>query len=349
MNKTAVLTRTSVAFSGLNAAQSGMKIIQLSDLHETELCGFDIAANIIEQQPDLLLVTGDMMDRPHNTGDRFIDILKTLNGCVPVYGCTGNHEYDVQHGQFPENYRDFMKQTADLGMRWLIDETIEITVHGEPLLLCGISGERFRPLRYEAVKDRLPAPCDKPLIVLCHNPDWFDYIAPGCACLMLSGHVHGGLWRLPLAGGLIGPSFDVLPFYDLGLFRYKSSRLYICGGFGDTAMKFRFNNPRELSLLTLYPEGAHSGTPKCKRERRIDRPRPLNIIIMLLAAALFVCYIVFMSPPALTIAALSLMFCAICTRLSTRRLFTVLKHRFGIFYRAAWLVFFAVLTALAIT
>jgi|GEM_PF-1130541 len=337
MNKTAVLKHTKITVAGLAAKQNGITVIQLSDLHETELYNFDIAAHILEQQPDLLLVTGDMMDRPHNSGDRFIEILKALDNRVPVYGCTGNHEYDVQHGRFPENYRNFMKQTAALGVRWLIDETIEISVRGEPLLLCGLSGERFRPMRYETVRAHLPKPCDKPLIVLCHNPDWFDCIAPKCTCLMLSGHVHGGLWRLPLIGGLIGPSLAVLPFYDLGLFRYKSSCLHISGGFGDTAMKFRFNNPRELNLLTLYSEG----TRECNHEHSVDRPRPLSFAIMTLAALLLVLCFLWMRPCTSTALSLALMLCAVCARLCKRRLFTGLKRRFGIVYYIAWLIFFA--------
>ena len=84
-------------------------------------------------------------------------------------------------------------------------------------------------------------------ILLAHNPLLLDTYAAWGADLVLCGHVHGGLIRLPLAGGLLSPERKFFPKYDKGLYEKAGTKMYVSGGIG----KPRFWNPPEINLLYL--------------------------------------------------------------------------------------------------
>ena len=91
-------------------------------------------------------------------------------------------------------------------------------------------------------------------ILLAHNPDYFpEYDAWG-ADLVLSGHVHGGLMRLPLLGGVVSPATRLFPKYDGGLFEGKNGKMILGRGLGTHTLPIRIFNPGELIVVELEPE-----------------------------------------------------------------------------------------------
>jgi hypothetical protein len=91
-------------------------------------------------------------------------------------------------------------------------------------------------------------------ILIAHNPDYFDDYARWGADLTLSGHIHGGLVRLPFLGGVLSPKLKLFPKYDYGYFETGGKRMIITGGLGAHNPKIRINNPPELVIVTMKTE-----------------------------------------------------------------------------------------------
>ena len=83
--------------------------------------------------------------------------------------------------------------------------------------------------------------------MLAHNPLLLDSYADWGADLVLCGHMHGGLIRLPFVGGMLSPERRFFPRYDKGLYQKKNTKMYVSGGIG----KLRLGNPPEINLLVL--------------------------------------------------------------------------------------------------
>ena len=89
-------------------------------------------------------------------------------------------------------------------------------------------------------------------ILLAHNPVYFEGYALWGADLTLSGHLHGGLVRLPLIGGVISPQVKLFPKYDCGMYEKYGRKLLVTAGLGSHSIAFRINNPAEIMLVELY-------------------------------------------------------------------------------------------------
>ena len=90
-------------------------------------------------------------------------------------------------------------------------------------------------------------------ILLAHNPEYFEEYAAWGADLVLSGHVHGGIMRLPLLGGVISPKLVLFPKYDGGRFYEKDSTMILSRGLGMHTLPIRIFNPAELVVIHLLP------------------------------------------------------------------------------------------------
>ena len=88
-------------------------------------------------------------------------------------------------------------------------------------------------------------------ILIAHNPDYFDVYSDWGADLVLSGHNHGGLVRLPFVGGVISPRLRLFPKYDYGMFSDKHSTLILSNGLGAHSLKIRINNIPELVIINF--------------------------------------------------------------------------------------------------
>ena len=95
---------------------------------------------------------------------------------------------------------------------------------------------------------------DRFQILLAHNPVYFEEYARWGADLVLSGHVHGGIVRLPFLGGVISPAFTLFPKYDGGKFERGDSTMLLGRGLGTHTLPVRMWNPGEIVLVTLLPE-----------------------------------------------------------------------------------------------
>ena len=95
---------------------------------------------------------------------------------------------------------------------------------------------------------------DSYTILLSHRPELFSVYAEQEMNLVLSGHAHGGQFRLPLVGGLVAPNQGFFPEYDSGVYTEHGTSMVVSRGIGNSLFPFRFNNRPEVILIELKSE-----------------------------------------------------------------------------------------------
>ena len=149
---------------------------------------------------------------------------------------------------------------ASYGIRVLHNESETITVAGEQYTICGVddpaaNGQRVRRSygesedylealrRFESLSD------DTFNILLAHHPLYGEAYAGWGADLTLSGHLHGGIVRLPHFGGMISPQLRPFPKYDRGMYEIRGKKLIVSAGLGSHTIPLRINNPPQLVVI----------------------------------------------------------------------------------------------------
>lgn len=244
----------------------GFRIVHLSDLHNAEFG--DKNKNLFEvikkQNPDIIVITGDMIiGKPNMDVTMAVDFVNSLCEIAPVYYSMGNHELRVSlyEDTYGDMWQQFMNRISpDINL--LFDKQTTILRNNDSIQLYGLNmtSELYKrivktPMQKEYLTS-LFGLCDhdKYHIFLAHNPDYFeDYTAWG-ANLTFSGHVHGGMIRIPWIGGALSPMIHFFPKYDKGLFENDNKYMILSGGLGNHTFKFRVNNLPEVITVTLHTD-----------------------------------------------------------------------------------------------
>lgn len=238
------------------------RIVFLSDLHNKEYgVGNERLLRAIEELlPDLVLVGGDMLTaKPGASFEKAAAFLRKCGEKYPVYHAIGNHEYRARI--YPENYDtmygDYVKSLGDGSIRFLDNESCVLPEYGIRLTGLTIAREyykrfaRKRPGKQYLRETIGEADRDSYQIMLAHDPEYFPDYAAWKPDLVLAGHVHGGVVRIPGSKGFISPSFLPFPRYDGGLFEEHDSRMIISRGLGMHTVPVRIFNPGELVVVEL--------------------------------------------------------------------------------------------------
>lgn len=149
------------------------------------------------------------------------------------------------------------------GVTILEDEALQLECGGEMLTLIGISDPDFTikgdifnevPGMVKAKMNSLIDDNNNYIILLSHRPELFEtYVCCGVD-LVLSGHTHGGQFRLPFIGGIVAPNQGLFPKYDSGLYTDGITNMVVSRGLGNSIIPFRFNNRPEVILVELNVE-----------------------------------------------------------------------------------------------
>lgn len=265
-NRTLHVTEYFVQSKKLPISFDGFRIAHLSDLHNAEF-GEDnmkLYETIREQKPDVILITGDMIiGKPEQDVIKSAQFINSLCDIAPVFFSMGNHELRVS--LYIDTYGDMWEEfleTISSDVHLLFDERYTITKQKDTLNLYGLSLNTKlykRLIRTPMPNDYIESlfgNCNKKEyhIFMAHNPDYFkDYVEWG-ADLTFSGHVHGGMVRLPWLGGVLSPMIHFFPKYDKGLFQEKDAYMVLSGGLGNHTFKFRVNNLPEVVMVTLHTD-----------------------------------------------------------------------------------------------
>ncbi len=238
--------------------------VVLSDLHNKTYGEKNrkLLEEIDKLSPEAILIAGDMLtSKPGKSYETAIELLKELAMKYPIHYGMGNHEtrlflYPETYGDMGKNYEEELNGFSVELMR---NETREWE---DNIRIIGLDMKRIYYKRFKKEpmdSSYLPqtlgkADEDKYEILLAHNPDYFEEYAAWGADLVLSGHVHGGMMRLPVLGGVVSPAFKFFPKYDGGLFKQGKSIMILSRGLGMHTIPIRIFNPGELISLTLSPQ-----------------------------------------------------------------------------------------------
>lgn len=249
-NHTIDLTHTTVTIDTLPDGFVGTNIVVLGD---TQAAVFgennaDLLQTVAEQTPDYIFFVGDLVDKDHDFDVAYITILaEGLVSIAPTYYITGNHEWALG------NVSELKELLIACGMTVLSNEYVTLDADGETLVLAGIDdplgyADQKTPEELAAEITALDPGC---WILLAHRNDYFaqQYSLLG-ADLVISGHGHGGLIRLPFTDGLIDHS-GLLPSYTAGLYEENGSQLFVTRGLGNSTGTFRLFNRPEVAVITL--------------------------------------------------------------------------------------------------
>lgn len=238
------------------------RIVFLTDLHNKEYGAEneELMRTIGELSPDLILIGGDMLRaKPGAPFEKAAALALQCAEKYPVYYALGNHEYRARI--YPEiygtMYQDYMKCFEESSIRFLDNESVSLPEFG--IRLTGLSLDRQyykrfgkRKLREGYLTEVIGKADDASFqILLAHNPEYFPDYAVWKPELVLAGHVHGGVARIPGFRGIISPALLPFPHYDGGLFEEYGSRMVISRGLGMHTIPVRLFNPGEVVVIEL--------------------------------------------------------------------------------------------------
>lgn len=235
----------------------------LSDLHNVTYGSKNcrLLQKIEEQKPRLILIAGDMLTETGREPemDEALSLLEKLAEKYPVYYANGNHECRLKQGDAyaVSCYEAYRAKLRAYGIQVLENDSTLLDVDGSIIRIWGVEipiscyrRRRSEKLTPEQMRFLLgEAELEHYHILLAHHPMYFDAYASWGADLTLSGHLHGGIVRLPLLGGVISPQVRLFPKYDRGLFEKDGRSLIVSGGLGSHTIPLRINNPPELVVI----------------------------------------------------------------------------------------------------
>ena len=231
------------------------RIVQISDLHNAEFGENNEKLLLMLKQADadIIAITGDMIDSRNTDIDVAISFAQKAVNIAPVYYVNGNHESRVSG-----EYEKLKQGLTDAGVTILENSSADITIGDEAITLIGINDPTFR---MELVDDTMEqniahqlvsviSDNDNYKVLLAHRPEYFDVYAENVD-LVLSGHAHGGQFRIPFIGGLVAPGQGFFPEYYEGSHIKENTEMIVSRGIGNSIIPFRINNKPEIIVAEL--------------------------------------------------------------------------------------------------
>lgn len=247
-------TYTTVQINGLPSSFSGYRIVQVSDLHNN-MYGTDqswLTAAIGAAEPDIIVVTGDLIDRNTADVDNAMVFIRRAMEIAPVFYVSGNHESYIL-----DEYKELVVRMKEAGVTILDNRNVPLVSGGDVITLAGIRDPAFDwPARSAdtadaEIKKALEGSGDNVTILLSHRPELIKIYSDNGIDLALTGHAHGGQVRLPFIGALYSPSQGILPGYTSGIYTEGGTKMFVSRGMGNGIVPLRFNDGPELAVLIL--------------------------------------------------------------------------------------------------
>ena len=231
-----------------------VRLALLTDLHS---CDYgegqrELLEAVEEQDPDLVLLGGDIVDDgPEIPEERALDTVEALAERWPTYYVTGNHEYRTGRAE------EIKELIAGRGAVVLEGTCGLVTVGGQTLQICGVDDPAVGAAVWQRQLENVTAALEGDVcsILLSHRPERVeDYTGRGFD-LVLSGHAHGGQWRIPVLGaGLIAPNQGLFPRYTGGTYDLEGTTLVVSRGLARESTRIpRLYNPPEVVIIELAP------------------------------------------------------------------------------------------------
>lgn len=254
-NEALELNTYTITSEKIPEAFHGYRIVHVSDLHNTEFGDKNetLLKMLKDAEPDMIAITGDLIDSRRTDISIALQFAEEAMKIAPCYYVTGNHESRISE------YEVLKNGLLELGVIVLEDEKFCIEEMEETITLCGVDDPSFQNGKWkgnsaERMKQKLKTLTEDTAsytILLSHRPEFFNLYVEYGLDLVLSGHAHGGQFRLPFIGGLFAPNQGWFPEYDAGLHTSADTNLIVSRGIGNSLFPFRINNRPEVILIEL--------------------------------------------------------------------------------------------------
>lgn len=244
----------------------GYRIVQISDLHNAKFGKNNqkLVDRIRECEPDMIVLTGDLVDSNHTNVDRAVQFVNEIVKICPVYYVTGNHEYWLDTSE----YEKLMDGLVSAGVVILDDQVVEISRGDAKFRLVGLDDKSLADGTLEALlsdesirnnqaeqkeetADNEDSGEKELTVVLAHEPQYLARYAGTGVDLVLSGHAHGGQFRLPFVGGIVAPDQGFLPEYTAGEYYMNGTEMIVSRGLGNSVVPVRLFNYPEIVCVEL--------------------------------------------------------------------------------------------------
>ena len=225
----------------------GYRIVQISDLHNATF-GKDnqrLMKKIEVLNPDMIVITGDVVDSNRPDVDVALDFAKRAAKICPTYYVTGNHENWLS----TEDKQRLLNGLSDAGVICLSDEVADIQMDNSTITLIGLNDESPRG---NTLQNLVKNQDEETLqILLAHEPQYLEKYAMAKVDLVLTGHAHGGQFRIPFVGGLVAPDQGFLPEYTEGIHVEGQTTMVISRGLGNSVVPLRLFNLPEIVCIDI--------------------------------------------------------------------------------------------------
>ena len=237
----------------------------IADLHNCEY-GRDncrLFNAVRAMHPDMVIIGGDFIEAaPNADAAPSLKLLKRLSSEWPVFYGVGNHERKLFIRKGLRKQRDqLVRGLQAAGVKLIGNKSYDFQDSGVRITGLDLPHEYYRRVIHRNINalgiENLTGKKDPDFynILIAHDPSHFGaYVGYG-SDLVLSGHVHGGIIRIPGAGGLLSPEYRFFPEYDAGVYRTGACSMLVSRGLGSHTVNIRINNIPELIKLTLKAGG----------------------------------------------------------------------------------------------
>ena len=252
------LNTYTISSSKLPESFDGYRIAHVSDLHNAEM-GKDnetLLSMLRDADPDMIAITGDLIDSRYTDIEIALQFVREAVKIAPCYYVTGNHEVRVNE------YDELKIGMEAAGVTVLEDARTEISLENETITLIGVNDPSYQTdylfgdseTVMNTKLEELHTENGEFTVLLSHRPELFDTYADQGMDLVLSGHAHGGQFRLPFVGGVVAPNQGLFPEYDAGIYTEDNTNMLVSRGVGNSILPFRINNRPEVILINLQAE-----------------------------------------------------------------------------------------------
>ena len=243
------------------------KIVQVSDLHNKSFGKNNekLLKRIHDESPDIVVITGDLVEGDKNNFNVSLSFLDELTKSYKVYHIIGNHEQKSLIKKYKKEYEIYFNELSKKPIINLENEKVIVSKGNSSINIFGliIPLEKY-PYFFKNFKDRKKG-LDKGFVknslgkinsdeynmMLVHTPFFFEDYSNYGVDLVLSGHVHGGIIRLPVLGGVLSPNREFFPKYDFGSYKKDDTTMILSKGLGGSKVLIRFNCRPEIVSITL--------------------------------------------------------------------------------------------------
>lgn len=252
-NNVIEISEHEVYFDNLPKEFANVRILHISDLHSKSFGrnNEQLCKKIRKIDPDYIMITGDMVNSNDTEFDAFLDFAKEIGNEYETYYIVGNHESSLKRN----DYDRLISSVSNCGIKFLDNESITLTRADDTIRVYGMwynykfyAKEEFT---LESMNKLVDNDGENFNILLAHNPKDFPVYGEWGADLVLSGHVHGGMVRLPYFGAVFAPDRTFFPKYSEGVYNLNDSQMVVNRGLGRGRTGFRLFNMPELGVVVL--------------------------------------------------------------------------------------------------